>query len=119
LCAGEAAVGWSRRLTDAEIAAVVEAEEKRRAWEIMLADPAFGPPEFGPLPTGEGMTAPVYGCLAHAINIEAASRVHEATCTAPDPARLPGCGCTPETPEPAPLDDEDERPLPEHWTTGT
>jgi hypothetical protein len=110
-------VGWSRRLTDDETAAVVEAEEKRRAWEIMLADPELGPPEFGPMPTGEGMTAPVYGCLDHAIGIEAASRIHEATCTAPNPAQLPDCDCTTETPAYEPLEAEDARPLPDTWAS--
>lgn len=112
-------MGWSRRLTDAEIASVIETEEKRRAWEIMLADPQLGPPVFGPMPTGEDMTAPVYGCLDHAIAIEAAARIHEATCTAPNPAQLPGCDCTTETPPHEPLEAEDARPLPDIWTPTT
>lgn len=46
-------------------------------------------------------TVPVYACAEHTITRDAASRVHAAGCPAPDPARLPDCGCTPE-PLPAP-----------------
>lgn len=48
-------------------------------------------------------TVPVYACAEHTITRDAASRVHASGCTAPDPARLPDCGCKPEplpTPEP-------------------
>lgn len=47
----------------------------------------------------------VYACGTHAISLGLAAQVHAATCTAPDPAALPGCGCTPEpvpTPQPDP-----------------
>jgi hypothetical protein len=41
-------------------------------------------------------TVPVFGCDQHLIGLDLAAHVHEASCTAPDPAALPGCGCTPE-----------------------
>lgn len=46
-------------------------------------------------------TVSVFVCAQHTITRDSASRVHAAGCTAPDPARLPGCDCTPE-PLPAP-----------------
>lgn len=44
-------------------------------------------------------TEAVYACGQHAIGLEAAALVHQPACPAPDPDRLPACGCTP---EPAP-----------------
>jgi hypothetical protein len=41
-------------------------------------------------------TVPVYACGPHAIGLAAAAQVHLATCTAPDPAHVPACSCTPE-----------------------
>jgi hypothetical protein len=37
----------------------------------------------------------VYACGPHAIGLDAAAHIHQATCTAPDPARVPACSCTP------------------------
>jgi hypothetical protein len=34
-------------------------------------------------------TVPVYACGPHAIGLAAAAQVHQATCTAPDPAHVP------------------------------
>ncbi|MFI6117485.1 hypothetical protein [Kitasatospora sp. NPDC051164] len=41
-------------------------------------------------------TDAVHACNQHAIGLELAAHVHAAGCTAPDPAKLPGCGCAPE-----------------------
>ncbi|GAA2137725.1 hypothetical protein GCM10009760_18440 [Kitasatospora kazusensis] len=48
-------------------------------------------------------TVTVLACAAHGITRDLAAHVHAATCTAPDPAHLPACGCTvePIDPEPA------------------
>lgn len=43
-------------------------------------------------------TDAVYACRLHAIELEAAGRVHQAACTAPNLAQLPACDCTPEVP---------------------
>ncbi|MFI5814841.1 hypothetical protein ACIA7S_28280 [Streptomyces sp. NPDC051643] len=115
-CGGDALVSWQRRPTETEVADVVAAEKDRRAERLLLADPDLPPPEFGPLPTADGMTRTVYACGQHAIDLDAAALVHTSSCTAPNPANLPGCDCTPETPPHEPLDDE-PMPLPEHWIT--
>jgi hypothetical protein len=111
-------VNWQRRPTADEVAGVVAVEQERRAVLRLMADPQLAPPEFGPLPTADGMTRTVYGCVAHAISLDGAAVIHESTCTAPDPANLPGCNCTPEAPEPAPLEDPASAvQLPAHWIT--
>jgi hypothetical protein len=43
-----------------------------------------------------GGTDAVYACGQHPITLEAAALVHQPDCPAPDPNRLPACGCTPE-----------------------
>lgn len=117
-CGNAAVVNWRRRPTDAEVAAIIAAEEARRAALFELRNKALPDPEFGPLPTGEGMTRTIYGCAQHAITLDAAARIHQSTCTAPDPDLLPGCNCTPETPEPEtpPVVDDG---LPDHWLPGS
>jgi hypothetical protein len=35
----------------------------------------------------------VFACLEHAISADLAARIHAPDCTAPDPAKLPACGC--------------------------
>lgn len=118
LCGGEGAVNWQRRPTDAEYADVVQAEEDRRDQIRLLADPQLPAPEFGPLPTAEDMTRAVYGCVVHAIGLEAASRIHASRCTAPNEAHLPGCDCTPEPPPLALADEAPVLELPAHWVAG-
>jgi hypothetical protein len=50
----------------------------------------------------------------HAIGMDAAALIHAKTCTAPNPATLPGCDCTPE-PAPAPEPPPGPPPLPASW----
>ncbi|MEW2301983.1 hypothetical protein AB0958_18750 [Streptomyces sp. NPDC006655] len=117
-CDEDAVVNWLRRPTEAEVAEVVAVEEERRAELRRLADKQLPPPEFGPLPTADGMTRTVLACAKHAITLDAAALIHQSTCTAPDPAVLPGCNCTPEgvEPETPPVTTDD---LPDHWVTGS
>lgn len=115
-CHGQAVVHWLRRPTDTELAAVAKVEQDRREQVILLADPQLPAPVFPPLPTSDRTTITVYACAEHAISIEAAARIHQSSCTAPNDADLPGCDCTPERPAPEPAD-EPARPLPAHWVT--
>jgi hypothetical protein len=113
-------VNWQRRATADEAAQVVAVEEERRAQLLLLADPQQPAPDFGPLPTADTMTCPVYACAAHAINLDAAALIHASTCTAPNPADLPGCNCTPQPQEPAPIADLTPAALlPGHWIAGS
>lgn len=118
-CGDEAVVHWQRRPTDEELAEVVQAEKDRREQLLLLADPRLPAPQFGPLPTADGMTRTVYSCGPHAITMDAAALIHGAGCTAPNDADLPGCDCTPE-PHPGTAVDEDpaENRLPAHWLPG-
>lgn len=48
-------------------------------------------------------TEVVHACPNHTITLALGSRIHAAQCSAPNPADLPGCDCSPEeqpTPEP-------------------
>ncbi|MFD9632841.1 hypothetical protein [Streptomyces violascens] len=113
-CDATPLVHWRRRLTDEEFAAYVAVEQARRDLETLLADPQKPAPVFGPLPTADDTTRVVHACGQHAIGIDAAALIHAKTCTAPNPATLPGCDCTPEPPlppEPAPT----ASPLPASW----
>lgn len=108
LCGADAVVNWQRRLTEAEVAEAQGIEQDRRQERLLLADPQLPPLDFGPLPDCADWTHAVYGCDQHGINKPAASHVHQATCTAPQVANLPGCDCTPEPhpqapPEPEPV----------------
>jgi hypothetical protein len=108
-------VHWQRRLTDAEFADYLHAEQTRRDQIILLSDPQLPAPDLGPLPIPGDCTTPVFACVHHAIGIDAASLVHAKTCTAPEAAKLPGCDCTPEPaapPEPAPAPQQ----LPPGWS---
>lgn len=61
-------------------------------------------------------TDAVYACAAHPILIDLAAQVHQPSCTAPDPAVVPACGCTPEPlPPPEPLS-APVVTLPSGWT---
>jgi hypothetical protein len=95
-------VQWLRRLTLTELADAQNLEQYRRDQQALLADPEQPPPDAGPLPGGADFTRPVHACAQHAIGIDAAALIHQGTCTAPNPATLPGCDCTPEQPAPAP-----------------
>lgn len=112
-CGSPSVVHWLRRLTPAEIATEQNKEQARRDKVAELADPQQPPLVFPPLPDHADSTHAVYGCLHHAITREAASEIHQASCTAPDPALLPGCNCTPEpaVPDPDPV----LPPLPPGW----
>jgi len=100
-CTNVPQVQWRRRPTDAEFADVLAAEQARRAEILALSDPDQPTPLFGPLPTQGDTVRAVYACGGHAIAATAGVLVHQPTCTAPDPAVLPACNCTPEPP-PAP-----------------
>lgn len=103
-CGEPAVVHWQRRLTEAEIAAEQAIEQARRDARLLLADPQLPPPDFGPMPDYLDATTIVPACVKHAIALDAAAHIHQATCTAP-----PACDCTPEPlPEPEP-----EPPAPE------
>jgi hypothetical protein len=98
-CDQNAALQWTRRPTEAELETIVAAEEQRRADLLAISEPN-NPPNFPTLPTAADTTVPAYGCVTHEVSGDLSVRVHQASCTAPNPANLPGCDCTP---EPAPL----------------
>jgi hypothetical protein len=108
-------VQWQRRPTADELAVLVAAEQSKRDQILATADPRQPPPVSRPLPTEQDTLIAVYACGPDAIGMDLAALVHASDCTAPDPALLPGCNCTPEpAPEPTPLHDE-PLPLPDHW----
>jgi hypothetical protein len=90
-------VNWTRRLTDDEIADLLDREQQQRD-QITATAPDEQPPAFGPLPTQANSTQLVLACAVHAIALDLAALVHQSTCTAPNPTTLPGCDCTPEAP---------------------
>jgi len=124
-CNDAALVHWQRRLTPDEISAEQAREQARRdealaQWQQIVdsldgSDQAPPPkPDFGPLPDCLDYTRTVYGCYHHAITRDSAALVHRATCTAPDPATIPACNCTPEpAPEPDPAPEPPQ--LPPGW----
>jgi hypothetical protein len=114
-CPAAPLVQWQRRPTADELAAVVAVEQSRRDAVLTTVDPQQPEPEFAPLPTAAETTIAVFACGPHAISMDLAALVHAADCTAPDPALLPGCNCTPEpAPPPEPMH-VDALPLPDHW----
>ena len=108
-CGGQPIAQWRRRPTDTELAALVTAEEARRAEALLLADPER-PPVFPPLPTADDTTMAVHGCAEHAIHLGLAAHIHAADCA--------GCDCEPEPlPTPAPLPGHEQTiTLPTGWT---
>ncbi|MGW2936087.1 hypothetical protein ACWDA7_30515 [Streptomyces sp. NPDC001156] len=114
-CDARPLVQWQRRPTAGELAVLVAAEQSRRDQILAAAGPQAPAPVFRPLPTEQDTLIAVYACGPHAIAMDLAAVVHAADCTAPDPADLSGCNCTPEPPpEPEPLH-SDPLPLPDHW----
>ncbi|MFF4403821.1 hypothetical protein [Streptomyces sp. NPDC001404] len=98
LCGERAVVHWQRRLTEAEFAAHLTLEHAAVQAEY---------------------TTVVFACAAHAITLDAAARVHQATCTAPSARDLPGCDCTPEPappPDPEPTAADVAAVLPPGWS---
>ena len=58
----------------------------------------------------------VLACATHGITLELAAHVHAPTCTAPNPAHLPACDCTPEPLPPAePFTPAPPQNLPASW----
>ncbi|MEV8523145.1 hypothetical protein AB0451_03155 [Streptomyces sp. NPDC052000] len=114
LCGGPACVHWQRRLTDDEFTEYLHASQSRRDELTLLADSQQAPPDFGPLPLPADCTRAVYGCVNHAVSLDAASLIHTKTCTAPNAKDLPHCDCTPE-PAPPPEPDPTPTPLPVSW----
>lgn len=92
-CSAPAVVHWQRRLNTDEITTQQAIEQDRRRAAALDADPAKPAPVLPPMPDFLDATTPVYGCMQHSISLDAASRTHQATCTAP-----PACTCTPEAP---------------------
>jgi hypothetical protein len=108
-CGAPAVVNWQRRLTTAEITTQQAIEQARRDERLLLADPQLPTPDLGPMPDYLDATTTVVACAQHAISIDAATRIHQATCTAP-----PTCDCTPEQQPPQPPE-PDPTPLPPGW----
>jgi hypothetical protein len=114
-CTEKPLVQWRRRLTPDELAVELAIEQGKRDAAFLLRDTQKPPPVVAPMPTGADYVRAVYACGQHAIGIDAAALVHQATCAGPNSTILPSCGCTPEpTPEPEPVV---EQPLPAHWVT--
>ena len=106
---------WRRRLTDHELEVELAIEQGKRDVRWTLRDIEKPPPVFGPMPTSTDFVRAVLSCGPHAIDIDSAALVHEATCAGPNSASLPACGCTP---EPQPVRPEPAPPAyPAHWVT--
>lgn len=118
-CPNPVAVQWRRRLTQTELDAVVTAEKQRRQQALALADPQQPVPDFGAPPAAANHTRAVYACGGHAIDLDLAAHVHDATCAAPEPAALPSCRCTPEPIQLTPHPSAATVTLPTHWTIPT
>lgn len=67
-------------------------------------------------PDDPDSTDAVRACRTHAISLDLAARVHQAGCTAPDPATLPSCACTPEPIPAGPPPSPPDITLPTGWT---
>lgn len=111
-CADDPRVQWSRRPTSAELDAILA-----RATALNQAAEQDQPPELAPPPTKGTSVIAVQACGRHAIGMDLAAHIHAADCTAPDPAHLPACGCTPEPlPAPTPPSTQDTVELTTGWT---
>jgi hypothetical protein len=116
-CPATPVTQWRRRLTENELATAVAAEQGRRDELTALADPQLPPPDFGPMPTASDYVRAVFACGKHAIDLDLAARIHQASCATAEPGQLPDCGCTPEPP-PTPSPDPGSQPtttLPTGW----
>jgi hypothetical protein len=112
-CLARPLVQWQRRLTPVELAAEQAIEQARRDQLFADRDVELPPPDFGPMPGPQDYVHAVLACGPHAIDMDTAALVHQATCTGPDSANLPLCDCDPEPlPAPAP---QAEQKLPAHW----
>jgi len=114
VCGDPAVVNWARRLTDDEMASLLALEQQLRD-QILATAPPEQPPVFGPLPTQADSTQIVFACAVHAIDMDRAALVHQSTCTAPNPAYLSSCDCTPEE-QPTVTALSETLNLPDHWT---
>jgi hypothetical protein len=93
-CGSSALVGWIRRPTESELAAIPVQHGGESA-------------------DATNTTVPVYACGSHAIAADLGSLVHQALCAGPSSPALPDCTCTP---EPAPVAVPDPvQELPEGW----
>ncbi|MFK0182066.1 hypothetical protein ACIQVR_39650 [Streptomyces xanthochromogenes] len=108
LCGAPACVHWQRRLTDAEFADYLALVQGRRDELTELADQQQPPPDFGPLPAQDEVTRTIFGCLDHAIGLDAAALIHAKGCTAPP------CNCTPEQ-APRPEPEPNPQQMPPGW----
>ena len=114
-CTNPPLVQWQRRPTAAELKPIVDAEQARRHQILTDADSQRPAPVFRSMPGQRDTTIAIFGCNTHAISMDLAARVHAPNCTAPDPAVLPGCNCTPEPlPPPEPMHAA-ALALPDHW----
>lgn len=104
---------WRRRLTDEELAVELAIEQGKRDARFLLRNVQKPPPAFGPMPTGADFVRAVLACGPHAIGLDSAALVHEASCAGPNSANLPECGCTPEPA--APQTKPAEPVYPAHW----
>lgn len=106
-CSTVALVHWLRRLTPVEVEVEHTKElDRRTGW----------PPELAasvPLTDGAVYSYTVEACGPHAIDQDAATQVHQATCSGPNSPHLPQCDCTP---EPLPDAPAPAQQIPEHWT---
>jgi hypothetical protein len=93
-CGSTALVVWTRRPSEAELAAI--------------------PAEHGgESATATNTTVAVYACGSHAISADLGALVHQALCAGPSSPALPDCTCTP---EPAPVAvPEPVQELPAGW----
>jgi hypothetical protein len=106
---------WRRRLTEQELAVELAIEQGKRDARFLLRDVQKPAPVFGPMPTGTDFVRAVLACGPHAIGLDSAALVHEASCAGPNSATLPACGCTPEPA--APQTTPAEPVYPAHWAS--
>lgn len=115
-CAATPLAQWARRLTSDELTVELAIIQARWDTAYLLRDQSLPDPIQPPLPDGSDYTRAVYACGPHAIGLDAASQIHEATCSAPHSVPYQeACDCTP---EPLPTPPAEIAPVvPEHWAT--